>query len=175
MKITKMKSNIVAVFTAVALTTACSGGGENQKSNNTDQSQQEQAADENSGPKHYPKGIGEVKKVSLTDPMEEDMIKSGKAIYEMKCSSCHKLTGKRVVGPGWAGVTNRRSPEWVMNFVTNVEIMLAKDSAAQKMLEECLTRMPNQGLSVGDARDVLEFMRKNDVEQVGEKDEGVIN
>lgn len=49
-----------------------------------------------------------------------------------------------------------------MNFVTNVDMMLDQDPAAQKLLEECLTRMPNQNLSVGDARDILEFMRKND-------------
>lgn len=173
MKIKKVKSILVAVVATATLTAACNGGGGDQNSDSSQQSQN--AAPENTGPKHYPKGLGEVKDVSLSNPVEESMVTSGKAIYEMKCSSCHKLTGKRVVGPGWAGVTNRRSPEWVMNFVTNVEVMLAKDSVSQKMLEECLTRMPNQGLSVGDARDVLEFMRKNDVEQVGEKDEGVIN
>jgi len=49
-----------------------------------------------------------------------------------------------------------------MNFVTNTEEMIDKDPAAQKMLEECLVRMPNQSLSDDDARGVLEFMRKND-------------
>jgi cytochrome c len=117
-----------------------------------------------------PKGLGEVKHVELTDPLEENMIKSGKAIYEMKCSACHKLTAQRVVGPGWAGVTNKRRPEWIMNMITNTDIMLDQDATAQKLLEECLTRMPNQGLSVGDARDVLEYMRQNDLTQVNEKD-----
>lgn len=117
-----------------------------------------------------PKGIGEVKHVELTDPLDEHMIKSGKAIYEMKCSACHKLTTQRVVGPGWAGVTNKRRPEWIMNMVTNVDVMLDQDATAQKLLEECLTRMPNQGLSIGDARDVLEFMRDNDVTQTNQKD-----
>lgn len=120
-----------------------------------------------------PKGVGEVRNVELTDPLEESMVKSGKAIYEMKCASCHKLTDQRVVGPGWAGVTNKRRPEWIMNMITNVDVMLAEDPQAQKLLEECLTRMPNQGVSVGDARDLLEFMRKNDMEQVGSKDKAV--
>ena len=121
-------------------------------------------------PKASPNGIGEVETVTLTDPMEESMIVSGKAIYEMKCAACHKLTDQRVVGPGWAGVTNRRRPEWVMNMITNVDVMLDKDPVAQKLLEECLTRMPNQAVSGGDARAILEFMRKNDMETVGEKD-----
>jgi len=122
-------------------------------------------------PPANPKGIGEVKNVTLTDPFEESMLVSGKAIYDMKCSGCHKLTEQRVVGPGWAGVTNRRRPEWVMNMITNVDVMLDKDPEARKMLEECLTRMPNQSVSIGDARALLEFMRKNDLEQVGSKDE----
>jgi cytochrome c len=108
------------------------------------------------------KGLGEIKHVEVSSPLDEQMIKRGQGIYDMKCSACHKLDDTKVVGPGWKGVTERRKPEWIMNFVTNVDMMLDKDPAAQKLLEECLTRMPNQNLSVGDARDILEFMRKND-------------
>jgi cytochrome c551/c552 len=93
------------------------------------------------------------------------MVASGKNVYDVKCQSCHKLTDERLVGPGWKGVTDRRTPEWIMNFVTNVDEMIAKDTAAQKMLEVCLVRMPNQSLSDDDARHVLEFMRKNDGKQ----------
>jgi cytochrome c len=108
------------------------------------------------------KGIGQIKEVTLNTPLEQERIGRGKAIYEMKCSACHQLTDKRVVGPGWHGVTSRRKPEWIMNMVTNVDMMLDQDKEAQKLLELCLTRMPNQNVSVGDARDVLEFMRQND-------------
>jgi hypothetical protein len=83
------------------------------------------------------------------------------------------LNDQRVVGPGWENITNIRRPEWIMNMITNVDVMLAEDPTAQKLLEECLVRMPNQGLSVGDARDVLEFMRKNDMEKVNKKDQAV--
>jgi cytochrome c len=108
------------------------------------------------------KGIGEVKNVTLNNPLDPQMVEKGKAIYEMKCASCHKLSDKRVVGPGWDGITDRRKPEWIMNMTTNVEVMLEEDPVAREMLKECLVRMPNQNLSVGDARDVLEFMYKND-------------
>jgi cytochrome c551/c552 len=83
----------------------------------------------------------------------------------MKCSACHKLTDQRVVGPGWKDITKRRQPEWVMNMITNIDMMLEKDPEAQKLLELCLMRMPNQNMSIGDARDVLEFMRQNDGEK----------
>jgi mono/diheme cytochrome c family protein len=111
------------------------------------------------------KGIGAVKSVTLHTPLEQDRVGRGLAIYEMKCSACHKLDDKRFVGPGWKDVTKRRQPEWIMNMVTNVEVMLDKDPDAQKLLELCLTRMPNQNVSIGDARDILEFMRKNDGEK----------
>ncbi|MCO6490464.1 MAG: cytochrome c [Phaeodactylibacter sp.] len=113
------------------------------------------------------KGIGEIKEVSLNSPLKPNMVETGKAIYEMKCAACHKLSDQRVVGPGWKGVTERRKPEWIMNMTTNVDVMLEKDPAAQAMLKECLVRMPNQNLSIGDARDVLEFMYANDGHEVG--------
>ena len=111
------------------------------------------------------KGFGQVKDVTLNTPLEQERIPRGKAIYEMKCQACHRLDDQRVVGPGWKDVTKRRKPEWIMNMVTNVDVMLDKDPEAQKLLELCLTRMPNQNVSVGDARDVLEFMRQNDGEK----------
>jgi mono/diheme cytochrome c family protein len=111
------------------------------------------------------KGIGQVKTVTLHTPLEQDRVGRGLAIYEMKCQACHRLDEKRVVGPGWKDVTKRRKPEWIMNMVTNVEVMLDKDAEAQKLLELCLTRMPNQNISLGDARDVLEYMRQNDGEK----------
>ncbi len=111
------------------------------------------------------KGIGEVKFVELKTPLETERVGRGKAIYDMKCAACHKLDDKRVVGPGWKDVTKNRKPEWIMNMITNVDVMLEKDEEAQKLLQLCLTRMPNQNVSLGDARDVLEFMRANDGEK----------
>lgn len=111
------------------------------------------------------KGIGAVKNVTLHTPLEQDRVKRGLAIYEMKCAACHKLTDQRVVGPGWKDVTKKRKPEWIMNMITNVDVMLDKDPEAQKLLELCLMRMPNQNMSIGDARDVLEYMRHNDGEK----------
>jgi cytochrome c len=111
------------------------------------------------------KGLGQVTNVTLNTPLETERIGRGKAIYEMKCSACHKLTDQRVVGPGWKEITKKRKPEWIMNMITNVDMMLDQDPEAQKLLELCLMRMPNQNVSIGDARDILEFMRQNDGEK----------
>ena len=103
--------------------------------------------------------------MQLTTPLNAQWVTEGKATYELKCQSCHKLTGEKLVGPGWEGVTKKRKPEWIINMITNVDMMLEKDPEAQKLLEECLVRMPNQNLTFDDARKVLEFMRSNDGEK----------
>ncbi len=108
------------------------------------------------------KGFGKFTNVELKTPLDQAMANNGEQVYKMKCASCHRLDEKKLVGPGYKGVTSRRSPEWIMNFVTNVDENLDKDPQAMAMLEECLVRMPNQNLSDSEARDVLEFMRKND-------------
>lgn len=111
------------------------------------------------------KGVGQTTEVILNDPLDQEMVKNGEAIYDLKCAACHKLTSQRVVGPGWAGITEKRKPEWIMNMITNVDIMLDEDPTARAMLEECLTRMPNQNVTVEDARDILEFIYQNDINQ----------
>ncbi len=100
--------------------------------------------------------------VELTTPLNKEWVAAGKGIYEMKCQACHKLNDERLVGPGWKGVTQKREPHWIMNMITNVDMMLEKDPEAQKLLEQCLVRMPNQNISKDDSRQILEFMRSND-------------
>nr|MBS0038270.1 cytochrome c [Saprospiraceae bacterium] len=118
-----------------------------------------------------PRGIGPFTNVELTDPLDPNMVRRGKAISDVKCASCHKYeTEDRLVGPGYLNITNRRSPEWIMNMITNVDVMLDEDPEAQKLLEECLVRMPNQNISEDEARDILEFLRNNDEENAGKRD-----
>jgi mono/diheme cytochrome c family protein len=141
-------------------------GGEQKPAQNTTESTPSQdadeAEDEGDDAADDAKGIGPIKEVNLTHPLDQGMVKGGKEIYDLKCSSCHKLDNTKLVGPGWKDVTKRRKPEWIMNFVTNVDEMLNKDPEAMAMLEECLVRMPNQNLTEKDARNLLEFMRNND-------------
>jgi hypothetical protein len=107
----------------------------------------------------------EIKSVEISNPLNQEWVAKGKATYEMKCLACHKLDEMRLVGPGWAGVTKKRKPVWIMNMVTNVDMMLETDEEAQKLLELCLVRMPNQNITQPEAREVLEFMRHNDGEK----------
>jgi mono/diheme cytochrome c family protein len=111
------------------------------------------------------RGSGKFKHVDLQPTPQPNLVAAGKSTYELKCSACHKLTGEKLVGPGWLGVTSRHTPEWIMNFATNTDEMIDKDPKAQAMLQVCMVRMPNQHLSDEDARNILEFMRNNDLKK----------
>lgn len=150
----------VILFFAVAMFSAACGGNAS-KSEDASSETKPAAASEGTNPK----GIGKYTNVELTHPLDEKMVASGQKVYEVKCASCHKTTDEKLVGPGWKGVTDRRTPEWIMNFVTNTEEMIEKDTAVMNLLEVCLVKMPNQNLAEPDARSVLEFMRKNDGKQ----------
>ncbi|MCL6260949.1 cytochrome c [Aquiflexum sp. TKW24L] len=159
-----MKSSMIMTIGAVMLLMAsCGGGGENQGTSTPPTAEETvKAAD--------PKGVGEIKNVDLGATVDEVMAEKGKAVVDMKCTACHQLNDKRLVGPGFQGVTNRRRPEWIMNMITNVDVMLDEDPVAQALFEECLTRMPNQNISMDESRHILEFLRKNDLEKSGSMD-----
>lgn len=108
------------------------------------------------------KGAGKFDKVELGATLNQKMASEGEKLAGVKCTSCHKLSDEKLVGPGWKGVTQRRTPEWIMNFVTNPDPMIDKDPELKKQLEICMVRMPNQALTDNDARSLLEYMRKND-------------
>lgn len=138
---------------------ACAGAG-----NDNSSSSETTVATEAADPASYDpnRGEGKFSDVKLDDKLDEAMALRGEKLADLKCTSCHKLTDEKLVGPGWAGVTKRHRPEWIMNFMTNTDAMIDKDPKVQAMLEICLVRMPNQNLTDTDAREILEFLRKND-------------
>ena len=108
------------------------------------------------------RGAGKFDNVELPEKLDTKMAGDGKSVYDLKCSGCHRLTDEKLVGPGWKGVSQKHRPEWIMNFITNPDVMIDKDPKVQAQLEICLIRMPNQNLSDDQARQLLEFMRQND-------------
>lgn len=157
-----MKKIILVSCTVIAVALYACGG--NSPSNAAaGSSPQSSANTANGNPSYDPdRGEGKFTSVNLGDKLDANMAKGGEKIFNVKCSACHKVTDEKLVGPGWKGVTTRHKPEWIMNFITNTDKMIDKDPKAQAMLEICLVRMPNQNLTDADARNLLEFMRKND-------------
>ncbi len=104
------------------------------------------------------KGIGPISNVSLGE-IDQKMVAEGEAIFKAKCTACHKIS-KKFIGPALKGVTERRSPEWIMNMTMNPEEMIQKDPIAKVLLAEANgAPMANQNLTEEEARALLEYFR----------------
>jgi hypothetical protein len=150
---------VTALFTASLAFFAC--GGEGVKKDEKPVDVQELTQSQNA-PKNP---VVTEDQITISNPLNQQWVLNGKEIYNLKCQSCHKLTEEKVVGPGWKDVTKKRTPVWIINMITNTDYMLDSDPEAKKLLELCMVRMPNQNLSLDDARQVLEFQRSNDGEK----------
>jgi hypothetical protein len=157
-----MKMSFLSLVTFISIFFISCGGGDNAADESASTSESSSAGTESNEVHGTEVKPGDVK---LTSPLNAQWVAEGKAIYDIKCQACHKLNDERVVGPGWKDVTKRREPHWIMNMITNVDMMLEKDPEAQKLLEQCLVRMPNQNITIDQARHLLEFMRSNDGEK----------
>lgn len=147
----------------ISLISACGGGKSPEAGTGTNPYSTGETA--SGTPEYDPnRGLGKwsADNVALGATLDATMAAAGEKIQAVKCVACHKLTEEKLVGPGWKGVTQRRKAEWIMNFITNPDPMIDKDPAVQAQLELCLVRMPNQNLVDTEARQVLEYMRKND-------------
>ena len=103
------------------------------------------------------KGVGPITNITLAE-IDETMVAEGKALFKAKCSACHKVS-KRFVGPPMAGITKKRTPEWIMNMILKPEVMVVENAAAKKLLAEYLAPMANQNLTENEARLILEYFR----------------
>ncbi|MGV6846206.1 MAG: c-type cytochrome [Lutibacter sp.] len=103
------------------------------------------------------KGVGPITSVTLGE-IDEALAEKGHQIFKAKCTACHKI-GKRYIGPALKGVTQRQSPEWIMNMILNPEKMIVENETAKELLKEFSAPMANQHLTEDEARAVLEYFR----------------
>lgn len=106
------------------------------------------------------KGIGPVKSIELGE-INPALVSAGKALFENKCSACHKMEEK-YVGPPIKGVTKRREPEWIMNMILNPVEMTQKDPIAKELLATHYTQMTFQDISYEQTKALLEYFRHID-------------
>lgn len=170
-KVMKFKwSKVLLIAGAMAVLSACGGNDSSREDNNTpiangsatggsgQMTAPEPAVDVNA--KNPSKGVGRFTDVKLTK-LNEEMAEKGEQLFQMKCSACHKLTDQKLVGPGLKGITAIRTPEWIMNMITNPAEMTQKDPVAKALLEQNLTQMSVQ-VTDEEAREIMEYLRKND-------------
>jgi mono/diheme cytochrome c family protein len=150
----KLKLLVLAIIAAVI--SSCGGDGKKSEKVAPKEEVIEVVAVEEIDPMQN-KGIGPIKNITL-DAINEGKVAEGKVLFKSKCSACHKMS-KRFVGPGLAGVTERRSPEWIMNMILNPEVMVSEDPIAKDLLATYMSPMANQSLTEDEARLILEYFR----------------
>ncbi len=83
----------------------------------------------------------------------------GQATFAEKCVACHTTGSDRLVGPGLAGVTERRDRDWIISFIMNPDGMIADgDPIATELLAEFLVPMPNLAITSDQAGALFAYL-----------------
>ena len=91
-----------------------------------------------------------------------------KTDFESKCFACHSMGNGRKLGPDLAGVTKRRSADWITRWLKSPEKMLESDADAKALLKENNNiPMPNQNLSEQEIRQYLKYFQWYDAQPAG--------
>jgi len=97
-------------------------------------------------------------------PEDDAAAKLGEQLFKDKgCSACHAF-GKKVTCPDLAGVTHRRTAEWIENQILHPEIMVKTDPISHDLFAKFMLQMPNQKLTPEQAKDVIAFFRHKEHE-----------
>lgn len=106
-----------------------------------------------------PEGPLEHHNIPASGTPEDPEAAAGKLQFENKCLACHGIGGGAKLGPDLAGVTTRRTEDWLRRWLRSPETMLAEDDTAKALLRRFTVPMPNQGLSESDIERLLRYLR----------------
>jgi cytochrome c2 len=86
----------------------------------------------------------------------------GQALFRRMCAPCHTIGGGRHVGPDLKGVADRRSHDWLVDFIMSPANMLArKDPDALALVAGFPgVKMPSIGLGKTDAEGLIGYLRQ---------------
>ena len=84
----------------------------------------------------------------------------GKAMFAKLCAPCHDVGGGDRVGPDLAGVTKRRTREWLAEFIMNPDLMRQRKDPQTMALQDKYpgVLMPPLGLRPQDASDIIDYI-----------------
>ena len=148
-----IKLQALSIFVSIVFSTACSND-RNEKARNVYPEHERQENKFYNG-----KGVGPVQILNLENDIDKTLANTGELLFTSKCTSCHKLSSEKGIGPGLKGITNRRRPEWIMNMILNPMEMTQKDSLAKELLAIYYSQMLDNNLTHQEARSILEFLR----------------
>ena len=100
-------------------------------------------------------------------PTEPEALQ-GKLDFESKCLACHSMGEGKKLGPDLAGVTKKRSEDWLRRWMKEPEKMLQTDATAKALLKEYNNiPMPNQNLTDAEVRQYLKYFQWYDAQPAG--------
>jgi cytochrome c551/c552 len=94
--------------------------------------------------------------IMAAPPVEE-----GKAIFSARCAACHNVN-KVITGPALAGVDQRRSIDWIINFVHSSQTVIKKGDKDAVALFEKFNKIPmpdHPDLTTDHIKSILEFIK----------------
>ncbi len=92
----------------------------------------------------------------------------GKTLFTRKCKGCHRLTDGVKVGPGLAGVTSRRTEQWIHKWLQNPRKMIEDGDKTAVMLKKKYKKTMRTIKLMKDEqnrKDIIAFLKQNDKEQ----------
>lgn len=95
-------------------------------------------------------------------PVDHEKAEAGAKLFTAKgCSACHAF-GKRLTCPDLAGVSMRRTSEWMENQILHPEVMTKEDPISHGLFAQFALQMPNQKLTPDEAKAVIEYFKQMD-------------
>ncbi len=110
-------------------------------------------------------GLLFIQAAKATDPP----VKEGKTLFMSRCAACHNVN-KVLTGPALAGVDQRRSMDWIINFVHSSQSMVKKgDKEAVALFEKFKVPMPDHpDLTSDNIKSIVEYI-KSEAKSADEK------
>lgn len=90
-----------------------------------------------------------------------DLPAEGKTIFTNRCAACHNVN-KIATGPALAGISDRRSIDWIINFVHSSQAMIKNGDKDAIALYEKFNKIPmpdHQDLTDDDIKSIVEFIK----------------
>jgi mono/diheme cytochrome c family protein len=88
-------------------------------------------------------------------------VEEGKAIFTTRCAGCHNVN-KQVLGPALAGIHERRSMEWIVNFVHSSQTLIQKGDKDAVALFKQFNNVPmpdHKDLSEANIESVVAYIK----------------
>lgn len=84
-------------------------------------------------------------------------MRDARIAFAVRCGGCHSQGAGVVVGPDLAGVTLRRTDDWLARWLHAPEIMARTDEPARALVVQYGREMPNPQLSDADVRAFIRY------------------